>query len=340
MAVGRRKLRYIRFGKEVTPGTSVTTTTYWRGAGTIQDDTEVTEVEEEDIGIIGGTDRSYIGSKAASLALDKIPATFEQLQYLFAMGFGGPTTGSADGVGTDKIYTTTIPSTSLPTAAPYTVIGGDNFENETMEYTLCRKIELEGTRKKAVTMAGELFGRQATGSNGVLPSISRPTVEDILTQKCKVYLDAIGGTFGGTLVSTSVIGFKLKFEIMWSVRWSIDGNLYFATAQYAGHKISGDLTFEHNSAAAGYSSGAKVDWRAGTASKLQILMEGNAVATPGTSYSVKTAIINLPIKWKKFSKLEEDDGIDTLTGSFFSKYNATAASAGQIIVVNELAALT
>jgi hypothetical protein len=30
----------------------------------------------------------------------------------------------------------------VPTATPYTITGGDNFETEQMEYGLCIKIEL------------------------------------------------------------------------------------------------------------------------------------------------------------------------------------------------------
>jgi hypothetical protein len=96
-----------------------------------------------------------------------------------------------------------------------------------------------------------------------------------------------------------------------------------------------DITFEHDGSAAAQ----KVIWRAQTPRKIQLLCQGLALATPGTAYTYKTMIINLVGKWEKFSKLGDQDGNDIVTGTFRAKYNATAADSGQIIIVNEIAAV-
>ncbi len=58
---GARALRKLQFGKETTAGTNVDATTIWRGMGTIKDEREVV-FPAEDVGILGGTDRSYISA--------------------------------------------------------------------------------------------------------------------------------------------------------------------------------------------------------------------------------------------------------------------------------------
>lgn len=335
---GRKKLRRVQFGREVTPGTAVAATAIWRGTGLLEDAREVEEVEEE-VGILGGTDRTNIPMLLGKLKLDPIAATFEQLQYLYALGLGGPTTGSADGVGSNRIYTTPVPTTSAPACVPYTFQGGDDFEVEQLEYAHATKIELSGTTGKAVMMSAELQGRQVQRLNtGFTGGVALPAIDDILTSLGKVFLDPISGAYGATQVSAAILGFKLTIECKWVPKWFVDGQLTFTLPVLTDVIINGDLTFEHDPAVSG-SNGEKANWRNQVPRLLQLRFEGKNVTTPGTTYSKKTAIVNLPIKWKKFAPLTDKDGNDTCVGSFVSKYNATAANRGQFIVVNELAAL-
>lgn len=335
---GVKTLRRIQFGKETTSGTLVAATTRWRGTGVLKDLREVEEHKEE-IGIIGGADRTDIVKIAAQAELAATPLTFEQFQYLLAMSFGGPVTGSADGVGTDKIYTTTIPTTAQPTLVTYSVEGGDNFEVETMEYAHCTKWSIVGAPGKVVTMAATLQGRQvARKSGGFTGAATIPAVDQAPFQKAKVYLDAIGGVAGTTQVANAVLGFKIDAEINIVPKWTADGNLYWSFPVYTDHVIKGEITFEHDTAVDG-STGAKVDWRAQTPKMLQIKLEGNSVATGGTTYQKKTVIFNLPIKWKVADPLSDMNKNDTIKMQFVSRYNATAATSGSIIVVNELSTL-
>src|SRR3982751_3645505 len=106
MAVGIQRLQRIQFGKETVAGTAVAATTRWRGAGAMLDDQRKVEEIEEMMGIIDGADRTAVVQLLGMLALSDTPLTSDQLQYLMVMGMGGPTTGSADGAGSDKIYVT------------------------------------------------------------------------------------------------------------------------------------------------------------------------------------------------------------------------------------------
>lgn len=341
MAVGIKRLRRIHLGKEVTPGTAVAATTRWRGGATMLDDQRKIEEIEEWIGVIDGADRTAVVQLMGMLALDEVPATSEQFQYLAAMGFGGPTTGSADGAGSDKIYTTNTPTTAKPTAVPYTIQGGDDFEQEVMEYAVCTKISLKGAMGQTARMSGTLMGRQVArlgsgfSAGATIPSIG---AGEFPTQKGKLYIDAIGGTYGTTQVSNLLIAFQVDYEIYWQPVFTMDGNLYYSYPSYRGHKISGTLSYLHDTGADG-NTGELADFRAQTPELMRLELNGDTVTSPGTTYSNRKIIIDAPIKYLNPGPLGEDNGNDIRVMKFRSRYNTTAGNAGKFVVVNELASL-
>lgn len=338
MATGIQKLQKIQFGKETTPGTAVAATTIWRGQGAALEDQRKLNQVEENIGILTDTTRTNISQLMGAMSLSSCVATFEQIQYLFAMAFGGPSTGSADGSGSDKIYTTNFPTTTLPTATPYTIQAGDNFEQEVMEYGLCTKIELSGGSGEEVKMGGDLIGRQVQQLGGGFSAATVPTVEDILFQKGKVYLDTIGGTYGTTQVSNVIEGFKITMTIKWKPEFTADGILYFSNANFTGYDIKGELMYLHDTPVSG-ASGAKSFFRNQTKKLLRLDFTGNSVATPGTTYQQKHLILDLPIFFEKPGVLGDKDGTSTVSMEFNAAYDPTAGNAGKAIVVNELTTL-
>ncbi len=341
MASGIKRLRRIQLGKEVTPGTAVAATTRWRGGATMLDDQRKIEEIEEWIGIIDGADRTAVVQLLGMIALDPVPATAEQFQYFAAMGFGGPTAGSADGAGTDKIYTTNIPTTAKPTAVPYTIQGGDDFEVEQMEYAVCTKITLSGAMGQTARMGGTLMGRQTArlaggfSAGATIPAVG---VGEFPTQRGKLYLDPIGSAYGTTQISNLLVAFQLDYEIGWAPTFTMDGNLYFSYPSYITHKITGQLTFLHDTGADG-NTGAMADMRAQTPKKLRIDLAGDAVASGGTTYQARHIIVDAPIKYLLSGPLGEDNGNDTRVMKFRSRYNTTAGDQGKIIVVNEITPL-
>jgi hypothetical protein len=339
MAPGRKTLQKVQWGKETTAGTAVAATAVWRGQASMLDDQREPQQVEEQVGIIGGTDRSYIPKLQGALALPETEATFEQLPYLLVMGLGGPTAGVADaGAGaTGKIYETTIPTTGIATAKPYTVEAGDDFEVEQGEYALVTKISLSGASGQAVKAQAELMCRQVKRKASFTASLALAAVEDILFQKAKLYLDAVGGAYGTTQVSNQFLGFKLDIEIQWEPKFTGDGELYYSFASYIAHKVSGEVTFEHDTAVS-RSGGEKANWENQTPRRMRIHVDGSTLATAGTAYSKKALRIDLPIKWTKFDPGDQN-GNNIATGKFVSRYNSTVGDAGKIIVVNEVATL-
>jgi hypothetical protein len=114
-----------------------------------------------------------------------------------------------------------------------------------------------------------------------------------------------------------------------------DGQLYFPFIKLTEPEELLTITFEHEATAAA----EKVAWRAQTPRLIRLSAQGAALTTAGTAYSYKTFILDLAGKWESFDKLDEDKGNDIVKGIFRVKYNATAASRGRIIIVNEVASL-
>jgi hypothetical protein len=330
---GIKALRKIQLGREATPGTAVAATAVWRGMGTLEDTREV-KFPSEDIGYISGTDRAYVPKLAGSMAFDKVEATFEQLPHILEAGIKAIGTGAADGAGTDKIYDYTLPTTAVNTIKAYTIEGGDDTEAEEMEYSFVSEFSLEGKGEEAWFMAATWLGRQISLST-FTGTLTPPTVEEMLFGKSKLYIDLVSGAFGTTVKALTLLEAKMKVKTGWKPVFTADGELFFTFAKLTVPEITLELTFEHD----GTAQAEKVAWRAGTPRLIQIKCEGSAAATPGTTYTYKTLIINLAGKWEKFSKLDEKDGNDIVTGTLRARYNATKQAFGNIIVVNELATI-
>lgn len=327
---GIKPLRKIQLGREATAGTAVAATTIWRGMGTIED--QLTEVfPPEQVGVIGGTDRSYVSALLGEIAMDPVEATFEQLPHLFEAGIKSVGSGVADGVGTDLIYAYPLPTTSKNTVKTYTLEGGDDQQAEELEYSFVQDLTLEGKAGEALMMSSTWKGRQVSLST-FTPALTLPTVEEILFSQGKLYIDAVGGTIGTTLISSSLLAMSAKLTTGWIPVFTAEGNLYFTFAKITEPELVVDITFEHDA----NSVAEKAAWRAKTPRLIRLLFEGNTVATPGTTYSKKSLILDMAGKWEKFGKLDDQDNNDIVVGTFRSRYNSTAAQFATFTVVNEL----
>lgn len=327
---GIRQLRKIELGKETTAGTAVTPTTVWRGLGALTDGRVVT-FPEEFIGVIGGGDRSYIARIEATLSMDSTDATFEQLPHLLIAGVAASTTGSQDGTGSGYIYTYIIPYSAAPTIKTYTIRGGDNQQAEQMDYAFVESLSLSGNAGEAVMMNAEWRGRAVTNAT-FSTSATVPTVETILASSGLLYLDAASGTYGATVTTSTLISFGLDLSALNAAKWTMgggDGNGEFDFVYAGNREITGTLQFEHNAAAVT----EKTAFRDQTPRLMRLKFEGSALTTAGTSYSKKTFIIDLPIKYESFDALDDVDGNSVVTANFRSRYNATVGNAGKFIVV-------
>ncbi len=335
---GIKALRTVLIGKETTQGTNVAATTTWRGMGVLKDNLEVTFVEE-DIGILGGTTRSYIGKTGGEIELSGV-ATFEQLPYAFQSG-AYTTTPTTD---TSSAYTWTWNVQSVSTdpiattdCLTYSIEGGDNQQAEEMSYCFAKEIKLSGEAGSAIDVSINLEGRTVSTTT-FTSSVSIPTVEDILFSKGLLYIDPSTDAAGTTLKSNTLLSMDLNYKTGWMPVFTADGNTYFSFVKRVSDEITLDITFEHD----GTSVAEKAAWRAQTERVIRLRFSGNALTTTdvGATYDTKIFLIDLYGKWESFEALSDKDGNDTVVGKFKVGYSTAAANKAVFKIVNESATLT
>ena len=329
---GSRALRKLQLGDESSAGTPVAASTIWRGMGVIHDIREV-NFPEEDVGILGGTDRSYIGRYWTELSMDSVEATFEQLPYLFEAGVAEETP-TQDGAGTDYIYNYLAPTTSQNTITTYTIEGGDDQQAEEFDYAFVKQINLSGEGQGALMMSADWVGRETTNTT-FTGALSIPSVEDIIVNDGTLYIDNSGGTIGSTSVSSTLFGIDLSWTTGLEAYWAVDGSKDFALHKFTNDEIILKLTYEHNASAVT----EKAKYRDGSTRLIRLLFEGSAVGTPGTTYSNKTLIIDLAGVYEDWSALEDQNGNDVVTATLRCRYSDTDTLKADVTIVNELSAL-
>lgn len=211
--------------------------------------------------------------------------------------------------------------------------------------TVSGSVANDGTYTITAVAAGDLTVTETTASGIAGPSItveqtftavSVPTVEEILFNKGKLYIDAVGGAIGTTQKSSTFLGFELELNTGWKGQPTGDGRLDYSFIKVTKPSWTLKVTFEHD----GTATAEKAFWEAGTARLVRLKFEGSALATAGTTYTYKTLIVDVPGVYTDFSSLENDDGNDTISATLKGGYNSTSALGGQIIVVNSLTSLT
>lgn len=346
MPPGVKELRSLRLRAEDTPGTRVTPRFLWRGPVEGIDDLREVTTAVENVGIFGGTDRSYIPKLMAELPLPETEATYEQLADLFMMcGFGtsggGNRAGSAQGAsGSTVVFTLPIPASVSPVTYAYTAEVGDasgaNNNAEYMPYTLCKELTLTFGGGAAVKLEATLFGRFGTATNAegsFSAAGTLVTVEEILSGNGTFYLSPVSGAFGNNKVASgNILGGKLHFTPKWEPKFPVDaGVLHFHTAVFTGCDIDGELTVEHQISGtfgASGSAGMVEKWRQEQPYLMRIDVPGGAIAE-GTTFTTKLFRSDLPIKVIKTAPLGDQNGNGIRVFSFESRYNESSAASGR-----------
>jgi hypothetical protein len=330
---GVEKLRKIQLGLETNKGTAVAATAMWRGLGEFRDSQEVV-TPDEDVGYLVEVDRSYVPKVLAEFELEETPATFEQLPYPLAAGVGDVVSGAGNGGTSDGYnYVYTVATTALPTTKAYTFEGGDNQQAEEYEYCQCKEINLSGAPGQVVMMSSSWFGRQVTKTT--FTSLTPPTVEEILFQKGKLYLNAVGDAITTQLTNTW-LGFDLKIVTGLGPGFHGDGNLYYSSEKSVGSVITGSITFEHDAIGVA----RKDDFVAQTTRKFRMEFLGSALAGSGGTFANKALRMDFAAKILTVDPLGRVDGNDIVKINFEARYNATANLYFVTTVCNKLAALT
>jgi hypothetical protein len=342
MTQGRKSLRSARVRRETAPGTRATPRFIVRGpAIELKDARELTEVEEQ-VGIFGGADSTYIAKLMGEAELPETEAAFEQLSWLFlAAGFGTiypGFQGSTQGVsGSTGIHLLTIPTTTAPQTVSYTIEAGDpEVETEVMTYGVVNKLTLSGNGGEAIKVSATFLGRYVdrTNASGTFSAAGTLTTVERILSNGSVWLSPIDSTFGtnGNVTAGNILGFEIEIEPMWEPKFPVDsGTTYFSTAVLTDVKITGQFTFEHQVSgtwgAAG-SAGQVTKFRSQDAQLLRMEFPGGTIPI-GTTAENKLFQINLPIKYREVDALSDQNGNSIRTLKFTSRYNELNAAAGR-----------
>lgn len=329
---GVKALRKLQFGRESVAGTAVASTFIWRGLGTLADNREVIH-DAEDIGYLPGVTRTHIPKFESALTLEETEATYQGLPHILEMGVVAETPAQ-DGAGTDYIYEYFMPTTTDTTPKFYTIEGGDNQQAEEVEYCFVQSFVLSGNAGEAWKMSAEIIGRQSINTT-FTGALSPVAVEDMLFGKTKLYIDAGGGTIGSTQKTLTLLSATLTVDTGLRPVYTADGNLYFTFVKRIMPDVTLALTFEHD----GTATAEKTAWRAQTTRLIRLLIEGSAVGTPGTTYSVQTAIIDIAGRWETFEAIGEQDGNDIIVATLRGRESIADTLFLDMTVVNELTAL-
>lgn len=336
MAQGIKSLRRVQIGQEASLGGSTdVASTIWRGTGVLTDNRETT-FPEEDIGILGGTTRSYVAMAGGEIALEG-DATYEQFPYILNAGVYNTTATTDTGSGYIRVWTSQIASSdpiSSTDLQTLVIEGGDNNEAEIMRYSFVREMSLGGSMGEALMASATLQGRTIAGGQSYTAGLSTPTVESILFTKGKLYINASSDAVGTTLVSNTLISAELNMTTGWAAVMTADGRLDFSFIKRVSDEITLQMTYEHNSTA----TAEKAAWRAQTERAVRLIFEGEALTSAG-AYTYKTLIIDLWGKYSSFDALSEQDGNDIVVTNFRAAYSSTAANKARFTIVNELSAL-
>jgi len=334
MANGIEALRRIQIGAEATQGTAATCTTFLRGQGVPSDDTEHI-FPNENIGIVPGTDRSYVAQEVGSLAYTA-PLTFEQLHPFQAALH--TTAASVDGAGSGQIWEYILPTTSVFSASDlttYTLRAGDNASAEEMPFCFVPEFTIEGAYSQALMLTASWRGASWTSSTfDALSASDLQDVEEILFNKGKLYIDDATSTIGSTQVSNTLLSMSLKVTTGWRAQPTADGSLAFSLLKQVSPLAELTLVYEHNASAVI----EKAAWRASTPRQVRLTFQGSALTSAGT-YTYKTFQIDAVGRYASFAALSSDAGNDTISCTFRIRYNATAAKYLQLLFVNEIAVL-
>jgi hypothetical protein len=332
MAEGIVSLRKTQIGPESTAGTAVAATSVQRVLSNGAKDDRVIEFVNEHIGYLPQVNRTVTPKLAASIAFDDSPLTYEQAMYPFSAGIQ-TVAATADGAGSGYIWSYSFPTTAVNTIKTYTIEHGDNIQAREMEYSFCESFAISFNAGEVVNISSNWIGRQWTNTT-FTGALTAPTVEEVLTSKGLLFIDAASATIGTTRVTNSLLSGTLNVTTGWKPVWTADGNLYFSFAKNTAPEITLDLVYEHNTS----SEAEYAAFVARTTRQISIKFLGSTLTSAGT-FTTKVFRFDLAGTYETWDSFGDTDGNNTVSCTFRAAYDATANLFANIFVVNEVASI-
>lgn len=328
MAYGIRKLTELQFGREsVAAGTAATPDVVWRGPATMPEDQRTRVFVEEDVGQRDPVGRYYDAAYMAQINMPSQPATFEQLVHVLEAGIDDETPAQDASGGYMYAYTLNAAANDPMT---YTFRGGDNTDVLEAEYCFVTQFVLSGRVDEAVMLESATWqGRQVADAS--LETLTPASVEEILFNQGKLYIDASGGTVGTTEKAGALNGFRLTVTTGWRAVRAANGELYFYDIKNVGATAELELTLEHETTAAA----ERAAMRSGSVRLVRLQFDGSVIAD-GSEFAGKALRIDFEGRWlpESFRTLEDSDGDIIVTGTLRHQRDAGTDDLGVVITLN------
>ena len=321
--------RKVQIGVETTEGTAVAATVIYRGVAMVEDQSEITPVNE------------YIGQRVPKVNVyepwsevvvefEDSEATFEQIGYWFEAGVELCTTVGADTGGAGHIYQYDLSNTTENSIRTYTIETGNNQESNEVNGCFVEAMTLSGAAGEAWMVSGTWRGREMTDC--AFTSLGVAAAEVMLFNKTTFSIDTT--TIGTTAKTSSVLGFEISAENLVKPLKAAAGVAYPSGHYIGTPEVTGSITLRHDATGEAEIGMAE----AHTPRLIRLTCLGATLTTAGSSYTYKTMNVDLAIQYTSIPTLDEDDGDDTVTLEW--RLVDQSSTQWQTIIVNELAALT
>jgi len=247
MSSGLRALRKIQIGEEAIKGTAIPATNALAGVLTMKESPTIHRPVEER-GQLAEFSRSVKVANLAELTLES-DVTFEQILWLLHMGvLGGVVPVTAGAPATANRWTFTPAMAAAGVFDSFTIEYGDDIEQWESEYCMASAIEISGAMNEPMKVRGDIFGRKMTVC-AFTGAFSVPTVESVLTQKARLYIDDETGKIGGTIQSDTLIGFTYRINTGLTFKRFADGSIDFSSYNENFKGVELRMTFAFNAGA-------------------------------------------------------------------------------------------
>lgn len=332
MAYGPASSNTIQFGRETTAGTATTATVVWRGTAVDIEDTQVVmrPGEEESVGLLMPTDRTYVAQLGAALSIPDTEATFEQIPHIFE---GGIKTVSTSGTTGAVVRSGYAPGTNAAnTIKTYTLESGNAIagDGNEMEYGFVESFTLSGKVGEAWKVSSNWRGRQKTVA-ALTGSLALIAVEEMLFGKTSFFIDATGapGTPGSTQKSGVLLEASINVNTGIQPVFAADGTLYFTAHKITPPSLEFTITLELDTTANTVVL-ERAFWKSQTTRLFQLSVAG----TSSRAFVAKWAG-----KYTSIGSYQNSNGNTTVQMSGKAIYSSTDALFFDFSVTNAVAAL-
>ena len=181
---------------------------------------------------------------------------------------------------------------------------------------------------------------QAAGSSFTLSQtftgVTVTAVNTMVFNQLKLYIDSVGGSFGTTQKTGTFLSFEHTLsDSGWLGQPAGDGRKDFSFARFTKPQATMKITMVHEATAVA----EYANFQAGTPRLIRIINQGPKLTTAGTTYSYYTMILDMVGVWTKFNPPTSDKNLNTIVAEMQLAYDTTQASAGQLLIVNQVSAL-